>query len=82
MSLSIVTARGQLTIPKHIREAMKLRPGDKLEIILTENKEAVIRPVAKKVDEVFCKLRKLGRKAASAAEMDEAVRRRMQETFK
>ncbi len=82
MLLSTLTAKGQMTIPKHIRDAMKLRPGDKLEIVLNENQEAVIRPVAKKVDEVFCKLHKIGRKAATLAEMDEAIRKRMKERFK
>lgn len=82
MLLSTLTAKGQMTIPKHIRDAMKLRPGDKLEIILNENQEAVIRPVARKVDEVFCKLRKPGRQSATLAEMDEAVRKRVKERFK
>lgn len=82
MLLSTLTAKGQMTIPKHIRDAMKLRPGDKVEIILNENQEAVIRPVAKKVDEVFCKLHKPGRQAATLAEMDAAVSKRMKERFK
>ena len=30
MLLSTLTAKGQMTIPKHIRDAMKLRPGDNL----------------------------------------------------
>ena len=82
MLLSTLTAKGQMTIPKHIREAMRLRPGDKLEIVLNENREAVIRPVAKTIDEVFCKLHKPGRKAATLAEMDEAVTKRMKKRFK
>jgi AbrB family looped-hinge helix DNA binding protein len=82
MLLSTLTAKGQMTIPKHIRDAMKLRPGDKVEIVLNENQEAVIRPAARKVDEVFCKLHKPGRQPATLAEMDAAVSQRMKERFK
>lgn len=62
-----------MTIPKHIRDAMKLRPGDTLEIVRNENQEAVIRPAAKKVDEVFCKLHKPGRQAAILTGKQELV---------
>jgi len=53
MALARLTSKGQLTIPKEIRDSLKLHSGDKLEILVTNKREAVIRPLSKKVDEVF-----------------------------
>ena len=65
MALATITTKGQVTIPKMIRDSLKLNTGDKIEIILTEKREAIIRPVSKKVDEIFRKLHKPGRKSVS-----------------
>lgn len=82
MSLATLTTKGQVTIPKEVRDSLKLHTGDKIEIIVTENREAVIRPVSKKVDDIFCKLHKPGQKAVSLEEIDNAIRKRMKEKYK
>jgi len=82
MVLATLTTKGQVTIPKIIRESLKLNAGDKIEIIVTEKREAIIRPVSKKVDDIFCKLHKPGRKAVSLEAMDDAIRNRMRDKFK
>ncbi|MBC2704257.1 type II toxin-antitoxin system HicA family toxin [Desulfobacula sp.] len=71
------------TIPKAIRDSLKINFGDKIEIIVTEKKrEAIIRPVSKKVDDLFRKLHKPGRKVVSIETMDDAIRNRMKNKFK
>jgi AbrB family looped-hinge helix DNA binding protein len=82
MSLATLTTKGQVTIPKKIREALKLHTGDKIEIVVTGDREAIIRPVSKKVDDIFCKLHRPGRKAVSIEDMDDAIRNRMKDKFK
>ncbi len=82
MALATLTTKGQVTIPKKIRESLKLRTGDKIEIIVTDKREAIIRPISKKVDDIFCKLHKPGRKAISTEALDKAIRNRMKDTFK
>lgn len=82
MALATLTTKGQVTIPKKIRESLKLHTGDKIEIIVTEKREAIIRPVSKKVDDVFCKLHKPGRKAVSLEAMDDAIRNKMKAKYK
>ncbi len=82
MALATLTTKGQVTIPKIIRDSLKLNTGDKIEIIITEKREAIIRPVSKKVDDIFCKLHKPGRKAVSLEAMDDAIRNRMRDKFK
>jgi AbrB family looped-hinge helix DNA binding protein len=81
MSLATITSKGQVTIPKDIRESLKLHAGDKIEILVTANGEAIIRPVSKKVDEMFCKLHKPGRKAVSVDSMNNAIQERMKDKF-
>lgn len=81
MALATLTTKGQVTIPKNVRELLKLHTGDKIEIMVTGEREAVIRPVSKKVDDIFCKLHKPGRKAVSIKAIDESVRNRLKDTF-
>ena len=82
MALATLTTKGQVTIPKKIRESLKLHTGDKIEIIVTEKREAIIRPISKKVDDIFCKLHKPGRKAVTLEAIDKAIRNRMKDKFK
>ncbi len=82
MALATLTTKGQVTIPKKIRESLKLHTGDKIEIIVTEKREAIIRPISKKVDDLFCKLHKPGRKAVTLEAMNDAISNRMKDKFK
>jgi len=82
MALATLTTKGQVTIPKKIRDSLKLHSGDKIEIIVTEEREAIIRPISKKVDDLFCKLHKTGQKAVSLEALDKAIRNRMKDKFK
>ncbi|MCI5122926.1 MAG: AbrB/MazE/SpoVT family DNA-binding domain-containing protein [Candidatus Electrothrix sp. AR5] len=82
MALATLTTKGQVTIPKKIRESLKLHTGDKIEIVVTANREAIIRPVTKKVDDIFCKLHNPERKAVSLEAIDDAMRNRMKDKFK
>lgn len=82
MALATLTSKGQVTIPKQIRESLKLHTGDKIEIIVTEKREAIIRPISKKVDDIFCKLHNPDRKSVTLEAIDDAIRNRMQDKFK
>jgi len=82
MAIATFTTKGQVTIPKKIRESLKLHTGDKIEIIVTENREAIIRPLSKKVDDLFGKLHKPYRKPVYIEAMDDAISSRMKDKFK
>ena len=77
MTLATMTNKGQVTIPKAIRESLGLHSGDKLEFVLVESNKAYIRPITKKVDDVFGRLYKSERKPVSVEEMDEKIREKM-----
>ena len=82
MALATLATKGQVTIPKVVREALKLNSGDKIEIIVTDNREAIIRPVSKKVDDIFCKLHNPERKTVSIEAMDQAIKDRIKAKYK
>ena len=82
MALATLTSKGQVTIPKAVRVSLGLHSGDKLEFVITETGEALLRPVTKKVDEVFGRLHKPGRKPVSVEEMDAAIKQKMRAAFK
>ncbi len=82
MALATLTSKGQVTIPKTVRNSLHLHAGDKVEFVITESKEALLRPITKKVDDVFGRLHKPGRKSISIKEMDDGIRQKMQASFK
>ena len=82
MALATLTSKGQVTIPKAVRNSLNLYAGDKIEFVITETKEAFLRPVTKKVDDVFGRLHKPGRKPISIEKMDAGIRQKMQDSFK
>ena len=75
MALATLTSKGQVTIPKAVRNPLNLLAGDKVEFMITENKKAFLRLVTRKVDDVFGRLHKPGRKPVSIAKMDVGIRR-------
>ncbi len=77
MPYATLTTKGQVTIPKEVRESLRLRTGDKIEFVIKESREAIIKPVSKKVDDVFCMLRKPGRKTLTTEEINSVIKKRM-----
>ena len=82
MAQATLTSKGQITIPKEIRDSLQIQAGDKVEFTITADNEAVIKPVTKKVDDVFGKLHKPGRKPVSVEKMDAKIRQKMRASFK
>ena len=81
MPVTTLTSKGQVTIPKVVRKSLCLNAGDKIEFIVTENKEVILRPITKKVDEVFGSLHKPGRKVVSIDDMDAAIKQKVRTKF-
>ena len=44
MTVATLTSKGQTTIPKQVREHLKLNPGDKLDFVIEPEGRVVIRP--------------------------------------
>jgi AbrB family looped-hinge helix DNA binding protein len=44
MPISVLTSKGQITIPKEVRKALNLRPSEKV-IIVVEGNKAILQPL-------------------------------------
>jgi AbrB family looped-hinge helix DNA binding protein len=73
MPIATMTGKGQVTIPKQVRDAFDLHAGDKIEFVTGKEGEIVVRPIKKTVDDVFGRLFIPGRKPLSVEEMNEAI---------
>ena len=77
MVTATLTSKGQLTIPKVVRESLHLHTGDRIAFIVHGDTEAVMQPVTKSVDEVFGRLHRARQPRRSVEEMKAAVAERM-----
>ena len=76
MTTATITSKGQITIPKTVRDSLHLRTGDRVEFVVHGEKEAVLKPLTKTIDEVFGRLR-TARTPKTIEEMNDAIARRM-----
>lgn len=57
-----LTSKGQTTIPKEIRDSLRIKPGDRMTFTLMPDGTVVMRVKNKRVMELAGTLRKKGRK--------------------
>lgn len=83
MPASTITSKGQITIPKRVRERLGLNPGDRLIFRFDEEGQLLVSPEAlQPLGRVPGLLHHLaGEEAASPAEMDESVRGFLREKY-
>jgi antitoxin PrlF len=81
MQKTTLTSKGQVTIPKIVREFIGLHTGDKIEFVITEKNEVLLRPITKKVDDVFGVLYKPDRNAVTVEDMDTAIKQKIRGSF-
>lgn len=74
MAIAKMTSKGQLTVPKELREKMHWDAGTYLEFTETADGEARIRPVNRGIDSIIGMFKhKAKQPAPTVEEMDEAV---------
>lgn len=78
MPSSTLTSKGQVTIPREIRELLKVKEGDRLVFRLDDRGNVIVQPEAEApLGRLPGLLRHLaGERPVSVQEMNEAVRRR------
>ncbi len=77
--LATLTSKGQVTLPKEIRDALMLVPGAKLDFSLQPDGSVSVRPMKKSISSLFGLLKRPGAKAFSIEEENEAVGRYLSE---
>ncbi|HEU5231455.1 MAG TPA: AbrB/MazE/SpoVT family DNA-binding domain-containing protein [Terriglobales bacterium] len=70
---SVITAKGQVTIPKAIRDHLRLKPGDCVKFFVHPDGSAVILPKLP-ATALRAMLRSGGRRAISLEQMETAMR--------
>lgn len=73
MSISTLTSKGQTTIPKQVREYLKIGPGDKLDFVIESEGRVVIRPAKLDVRELKGLLKRHDGKVLSIEDMNAAI---------
>lgn len=74
MPSTSLSSKGQVTIPKTIRDHLKLRTGDRLDFVIEDNR-VVLRPGTRDLRSLRGILHRPGRKPVSVEAMDAAVAR-------
>jgi antitoxin PrlF len=72
MPSASLTSKGQVTIPKVIRELLQVKTGDRVDFVV-EGDQVVLRPGTLDLRSLRGLLHKPGRKPVSLKEMDAAV---------
>jgi AbrB family looped-hinge helix DNA binding protein len=70
-----VTSKGQITIPRSIRQALKVGVGDRLDFVLEAEGRVLVQAAVRDVAELKGLLRRAGRKPVSIEQMNAAIAR-------
>ena len=72
MTAVTVSSKGQLVLPKKIREQLKLRAGDRVDLQIEDDDKIVLRPLRKSLSDLKGFLPKPSQ-AVSLEEMEETI---------
>ncbi len=78
MARAVITSKGQVTIPKAVRNLLNLKTGDIIEFAV-RNGEVRLVPVAKHAEEVFGILSGKKRKSYSVEQMNRKMKKAISE---
>lgn len=70
-----LTSKGQITLPKPVREKLHLRPGDRVDFVIDGTGEIRVRTSRGDVRDLKGLLHRPGRKPVTLEQMDAAVAR-------
>jgi AbrB family looped-hinge helix DNA binding protein len=73
MPATTLTTKGQVTIPKPIREQLRLHTGQRLDFQVDRDGRLIVKPRARDIRELKGILRSDRKKPVSIAEMHEAI---------
>lgn len=76
MASSTLTSKGQTTIPREIRAHLKLKPGDRLDFILSEDGLVTLQPASCNLIDLKGIFFQPGRQPVPLETMKSAIRRR------
>lgn len=75
MASATVTSKGQITIPKKIRDFLNVKSGDRLDFDIAAGGTVVVRPGGGDIKALKGLLRRAGRRPVGLAAMEAAIAR-------
>ena len=81
MPQATLTTKGQVTIPKAVRDHLRLDTGARVDFIIDDDGTVVLRPLTRHVRELAGLLHRPGQPPLSAAQMKERVGARLRKRF-
>lgn len=81
MPEATLTTKGQVTIPKAVRDHLKLETGARVDFVIEDDGTVVLKPVTRHVRELAGLLYRRGRRPRSVEEMDEAIGAHLRKRF-
>jgi AbrB family looped-hinge helix DNA binding protein len=76
MPMTTLTSKGQVTIPKPVRDFLRVKPGDRLDFVIEDDGRVLVRPGTARAEELKGLLRRPGRRPVTLGEMQAAITRR------
>lgn len=73
MATGIITSKGQIAIPKEVRDHLHVSPGDKLDFLIDAEGRVVVHPATLDVRQLKGMLKRKRAKPVSLEEMDRAI---------
>ncbi len=78
MPSSTISTKGQAVIPKEIRQHLGVNSGDRVDFVVADNGEVVIRPAVADVRALRGFAKRKGRKPVTIEAMNRVIRERSQ----
>ena len=75
MPTATVTTRGQVTIPKSVRDLLHIEAGDQVDFVVTDDGDVLVRGVSLDVRELRGMLKRGRRRGVTVDEMNAAILR-------
>jgi antitoxin PrlF len=79
MPASTINSKGQITVPKEVRDLLRLKAGDRVEFLIEASGKVEFRPLSNSILDLCGALHQPGMRPASIEEMDETVGRYLAE---
>ena len=74
-----LTSKGQITLPKKIRDQLKLKPGDQLRFDALPDGTLIARPATRSADSIIGILQRPGRLPVSVEGIEQAIARHIRQ---
>lgn len=81
MPTATLTTKGQITIPKEVREHLGVDTGDRVSFVVQDDGTVIVTPIMRHVRELGGLLHRPGRRPVSIDQMDAGIAGRMRAKF-